>query len=95
VALLFVSDDKGTEISFRVANFKLLPDPQTTDFTAEQFNDLPNGVKPIDELVKPEYVTRMKAAFPVKNDSEFFWGDQKDCAVGCLISSDMFSPVPP
>ncbi len=93
LAMLFVSDDKQTEISFRTAHIKLLPDPQATDFTADQFNDFPKSVEPIDRLVKPDYITRMKAAFPVKNDSQFFWGDQMDCTMGCLLTADMFKPV--
>lgn len=99
LGMLFVSDDKTTEISFRVAHFKLLPDPETTDFTADQFNDFPKKVIPYNELpgTGPQKDSSSgKTAFPVKNDSEFFWGDAKaqDCAVGALITADMFTLVP-
>ena len=91
--VLFVSDNKATEISFHVSQFKLMPDPDKTDFTADEFNAFPKGVYPIDELMKAKYVA--KNGFPVKNDSEFFWGDEnmKACTVGALITADMFSPV--
>ncbi len=44
LALLFVSDGQTadgsrTEISFRTAYFKLMPDPGVSDFTAAHFED--------------------------------------------------------
>jgi len=96
LALLFVSDSKQTMISFRTAYFKMLPDPQMTDFTEAQFNDFPKAAIPIDRLLKPEYVAKiMKKPFPFRNNSEFFWGDRQDCTVGALISADMFSSMAP
>jgi len=96
LALLFVSADKQSMISFRTAYFKLLPDPQLTDFTEAQFNDFPKGVTPIDRLMKQEYVAKIeKKPFPFRNTSQFFWGDRQECAVGALITDNMFSSMAP
>jgi hypothetical protein len=95
LALLFVSTDKQTMISFRTIYFKILPDPEATDFTKAQFSGFPNGAISIDRLMSSNELrkTKKKSAFLYKNDSEFFWGDRQKCAVGTLITSDMFSPM--
>ncbi len=82
-----------------MAHFKLLPDPETTDFTAAAFADFPKKVVLFDEIVNKDQqnIVEKKSSFPVKNVSQFFWGDAKlqTCTVGALITPDMFMPVTP
>jgi hypothetical protein len=102
LALLFVADGQNadgsrTEISFRTAYFKLIPDPDLTDFTEDQFKGYSKGATPLDRLIKRDQLAHIEKThmFPFKNISEFFWGDRLDCTVGTIITADMFSPVTP
>jgi len=87
--LLFVSSTRQTMISFRAVSFKILPDPEMTDFTPEQFAGFEHQAVPRHDLENKQTL------FPYKNNCEGFWGDRDECAIGTLITRDMFSPILP
>jgi len=87
--LLFVSSAKQTMISFRSIFFKILPDQEMTDFAVEQFGSFAHQAVPRSNLEDKQ------ALFPYKNNCEGFWGDRDQCALGTVITGDMFSPLLP
>lgn len=82
--LAFVSSDRQTVISFRHRDFKVVPDLDVKDFTPEQFQKWPKFAK--EEKHKP--------LLPVKNYSEWVWGDLSKCIIACTITPEMAKPMP-
>lgn len=82
--MAFVSSDRQTVISFRHRDFKIVPDLDATDFTPAEFLKWPKYAK--DEKRKP--------LLPVKNYSEWMWGDVPKCILAGTITPEMIKPLP-
>lgn len=82
--IFFASSDGQTIISFRNRNFKIVPDIGLKDFTEEQF-------KAWNKYSKGE---KRKDVFPIKNYSEWVWGDLDKCILACTVTTNMFSKRP-
>ena len=86
--LLFVTDDHKQIAAFRRPSFKILSNPEKNDFTATEFEHFPKQARSVTgEFAKPYLL-------PFKSSSEWVWGDQDVCAIGCLLTQDMFKPNP-
>lgn len=82
--VLFVSSDKKQMINFGNTNFKILPDPDSNDFEAAAFGATNKFAKDLKKEKNP---------FPYKNQSEYVWGDLNICAIGAVITKEMFVPL--
>lgn len=85
---LFLSTDKAQEVAFPANAFKVLTGKDLTDFTAEDFKASTKYAKKADKDFSKLYY------MPVKSQSEWLWGDIDQCAIGCLITPEMFKPNP-
>ena len=83
--LLFVATDKQQQISFPHTTLKLLPDPESKDFTAAQFAAFNKHAK--------ENKGRTNQPFPYKNRSEWVWGEADISTLGSLLTREMFIPM--
>ena len=83
----FVSADGSQVISFKRADFKLVPDVGVNDFTAAQFQ----GWAPPKGTAK---ASRHKPKLPVKNYSEPLWGDLDQCILASMITQEMITQRP-
>lgn len=88
-ALLYVALDRNSQIGFRAVAFKILPDATMTDFESDQFTSFAH------QAVKRPGEEKTQARFPYKNNCEGCWGDRDECAIGTVITEDMFSPMQP
>jgi hypothetical protein len=82
--LLFMSKDRKQMISFTPRSFKILPDPETKDFTPAEFANFHKEARPVQgDFAKPYLL-------PFKSSSKWVWGDVNVCTIGCLVTPDMF-----
>ena len=82
---LFLSTDKTQVIAFKMRDFKQFEDATTTDFTQNQFLSLNKSPKPVDAHFRKLYF------LPIKSEAQWMWGDSDNCAIGCIISAQMFT----
>ncbi len=82
--LLFVSSDKTQMINFPNTVLKVLPDAEATDFDAAQVAGSAHYAREIKSARNP---------FPFKNQSEFMWGEADLCALGGVLTREMFVPL--
>jgi hypothetical protein len=87
--LLYVTADKQSQVSFHAVDFKILPDDAMTDFTADQFNG------PLHQAVLRPGEEKKRSLFPYKSNCNGFWGDKPECAIGGVVTSDLFLPLLP
>jgi hypothetical protein len=83
----FVSSDGKQVISFKKADFKLVPEVGVNDFTAAQFQGWasPKGTAKAQ---------KHKPKLPVKSYSESLWGDLDQCIIATIITQQMISQSP-
>jgi hypothetical protein len=82
--LVFASTDGQTIVSFKNHDFKIVPDIGVTDFTPEQF-------KAWTKYAKQE---KHKNVLPIKNYSEWIWGDLDKCSIASVVTLQMFAKRP-
>jgi hypothetical protein len=83
----FAAADGSQVISFKRADFKLVPDVDVNDFSVTQFQGWPN---PKGTAKAP----RTKPKLPVKNYSEPVWGDLDKCILATVVTQEMISQRP-
>jgi len=83
----FVSSDGKQVISFKKADFKLVPEVGAKDFTAAQFQGWANP----KNTAKAQ---KHKPKLPVKNYSESLWGDLDQCIIAAIVTQQMISQSP-
>lgn len=83
--LLFVSSDQKTIIPFLRLSFRVLNDFSTTDFTPADWAKMGKYAKGLQVNVKD--------GFPIKNNADWVWGEENDCALGSLLTVEMFKTV--
>ena len=83
--LVFRSSDDTTLINFRRADFKIVPDLDVTDFTADQFKRWTKTAKSSP---------RKEMDLPFKNYSEWVWGESDKCILAAIVTSQMVTPKP-
>lgn len=82
--ILFVASDKQQMVNFSNTTFRILPDPEENDFNAAQL------------ATSARYARQIKSArnpFPYKNQSEYMWGEADVCALGAVVTKEMFVPL--
>ncbi len=84
--MAFQSTDKKSVVSFNHQSFKLLPTIDAKDFTPEDFAKL-------SKYAKADPTRKRDNTIPFKHTSEYMWGEFDECALGCIITSQMFVPV--
>ena len=82
--MVFASSDLASIISFRVHDFKLVPEVDVTDFNAQQFARWNKQAKS----------WKSRSMLPVKCYSDWLWGDSEDCTIACNVTPAMFSQKP-
>ena len=82
--LVFAGTDGQTIVNFRARDFKIVPDLGVTDFTPDQLVNWKKSPKS----------ERGKNNLPVKNYSDWMWGDLDKCIIAGTITSQMFSQRP-
>jgi hypothetical protein len=82
--IFFASTDGQSIVSFRNRDFKIVPDLDVTDFTPDQFKAWNKYSKDL----------KRKDVFPIKNYSEWVWGDLDKCILACTVTPNMFSKRP-
>jgi len=101
--MAFLSTDKKTVVSFNRTAFKPLPvtvvsfdrpasEPIPTnlakDFTDEDFAK-------ISKYAKADTSRKRDTSIPFKHTSEYIWGESDECALACVLTSQMFMPAHP
>ena len=83
----FVSSDGKQVISFKKADYKLVPQVGVNDFTAAQFQGwaAPKGTAKAQ---------KHKPHLPVKSYSESVWGDLDQCIIAAMVTQQMVSQAP-
>jgi hypothetical protein len=84
--LMFVSSDRQSAISFLHTAFKILPDPETTDFNRVDYQKEVHTAK--------QDKGRRQKPLPFKSHSEWVWGEADITTLGAVITSEMFEPLP-
>jgi hypothetical protein len=83
----FISSDGKQVISFKRADFKLVPDVGVNDFSAAQFQ----GWASPKNTAK---AAKHKPHLPVKSYSEPVWGDLDQCTVAATVTQQMITQNP-
>ena len=86
-AIAFESTDKRTVISFPRTALKILPTLDATDFTPADFAKLTKYAKAENR--------KRDNTIPFKHTSDYLWGDFDECALGCILTSQMFITTRP
>ena len=84
--MAFVSSDWKQVMSFQHQSLKVLTNPGSTDFVPIDFARLTKNPKAQGR--------KTDAVFPFKHNSEYIWAEFDDCALGCVITQQMFTPLP-
>lgn len=86
-----ISEDQAIVASFRNRDFKVITDVSITDFTLQDFAKLKKFATGVPiEMRRKWQLTEL----PVKNYSEWIWGDANDCTIGCIVTDQMFKKKP-
>jgi hypothetical protein len=83
--MAFSSSDKTAVVSFPRQSFKLLTDPEAKDFAAEGFSRMSKHPKAQN--------SNADTVFPFKHKSDYVWGEFDECALGCIVTQQMFTPM--
>ncbi len=86
-AMIFVSTDQKTIISFRNQMCKIIPDASKTDVTEKEYRDL-------KQFANQDRRGEMVRRFGFKNNAEWLWGAGNPCALGCILQRDYFKAMP-
>jgi hypothetical protein len=78
-----VTEDGKSTLHFPKNPFKLLPSPETTNFTDLEFRDA--------RAVKDVGNRGGEKVFPYKSRSERVWGETATCALGFIVTRDLIS----
>jgi hypothetical protein len=73
-------------IAFSRLNFRIVSDKVVVDFTEADWTRWSKYAKPSSG--------GNDNSFPVKNSADWVWGEGKDCALGSLLTKEMFKPAP-
>jgi hypothetical protein len=82
--LMFVSTDLKQMVSFPATSFKILPNPNNTDFSPDDLDSARGARRERSKLSYP---------FPFKSRSELVWGDRDACTLATLLTAEMFRPL--
>jgi hypothetical protein len=82
-AMIFVSSDQKTVISFRNQMFNVIPDPTKTDFKAKEFEELRKFAEQLSRKEVP--------VFAYNNSAEWLWGVGNPCVLGSIILQEHFT----
>ena len=85
--MVFASTDGKSIVNFRSQDFRIVKDDAASDvrdFTPEQ----------MAKWTKQPKGGRGKSALPVKNYSEWVWGDTEHCVIAGTVTAMMFSARP-
>ena len=82
--LVFASEDEKLVVSFRYQDFKIVPGLGVQDFSPEQFAQWNKFAR----FQKQGHHRFSK--LPLKNYSDFVWGELKDSILACIITAEMF-----
>ena len=83
--MAFTASDKTQMVSFPRQTFKILGDPESKDFSAADFSRNGKYPKAINQ--------KTDAVFPFKHNSDYVWGEFDECAIGCVVTQQMFTPM--
>jgi hypothetical protein len=86
-----LSTDESLLCNFRNTDFKVVPDVGLTDFADADFQ----GWKKAASNIANQQATKWKVVeLPIKNYSEWMWGDANDCVIAAIITEKMFKKKP-
>lgn len=86
-----ISEDDSIVASFRHGDFKIINDIAVTNFTPQDYNSLKKSAVTVpNDLRRKWQLTEL----PVKDYSEWFWGDAIDCTIGSIVTEKMFKKKP-
>jgi hypothetical protein len=83
--LLFLSSDQKTMIAFPRLNFRIVSDKVVVDFAAADWTRWSKYAKAWGGG---------SDGFPIKTSADRVWGEGNDCALGSLLTKEMFKPAP-
>ncbi len=83
--MAFASSDRTQLVSFPRQSFKLLADPEAKDFVAADFSRVSKYPKAQNH--------KADTVFPFKHNSDYVWGEFDECAIGCIVTQQMFTPM--
>jgi hypothetical protein len=84
--LLFMATDRSVMLPVTHRAFKCLPDGFAKDFTEADWQR--------NQKVAKEIRDRTTESFPIKSKAEYLWGDGDVCAIGGVLTREMFVAVP-
>lgn len=86
VRLLFVAADRSVMLPVSHRAFKCLPDAEAKDFIVADWQRNSKMAKEIRDM--------SVESFPIKSRADYLWGDADVCAIGGIVTREMFIPVP-